>query len=49
MTSQLSVYRLPFTLRFPFSVIRAQWLMVNGQFMENGKWKVVNGATGGSV
>jgi hypothetical protein len=38
-----------FTVRDPFSVIHEQWLMVNGQCMENGKWKMVNEASRGGA
>ncbi len=45
----LSVYRSPFTMRYPFTVIHDQWLRANGKCMVNGKWLMVHGATEGSV
>ena len=43
----LSVHRSPFAMRYPFTVIyEAQWLRVNGKYMVNGQWKMVNDAGG---
>ncbi len=44
----LSFYCSLFTVRYPFSVFRDQWLMVNGECMENSKWKTVNAFGGNS-
>ncbi|KKU20420.1 MAG: hypothetical protein UX30_C0001G0028 [Candidatus Saccharibacteria bacterium GW2011_GWA2_46_10] len=44
-----TVHSSPFTVCYPFSVFRGQWLMVNGKCMEIGKRQMVNGASEGSV
>lgn len=44
-----TVYRLPFTMRYPFTVVyEAQWLRANGKCMVNGQWLRANG-TGGAL
>lgn len=43
MTNPFTFHRLPFTMRYLFSVIHYQWLMANGKCMANGKWKTENG------
>ncbi len=48
-SSLLSVYSLPFTMRYPFTVFPVQWLMANGKCTVNGKWLMVNGFTGGKA
>ncbi len=42
-----TIYRSPFTMRYPFTVIRYSRLMANGKYMESGKWKKVNASEGG--
>ena len=47
MSQPFTLYRSPFTVRYPFTVIRDQWLIVNGKYTVNSKRKIVNG-TGGA-
>ena len=51
MTSSLAftVHRSPFTIRYPFTFIRDQWLMANGKYMVKGKRLMANGFTGGKA
>jgi len=43
-----TIHRLPLTMRYPFSVLYTQSLIVNSKRMKNGKWKMVNASTGGA-
>ncbi len=40
-----TVYRLPFTMRYPFTVICDQWSRANGKGTANGEWLTANGFT----
>ena len=44
-----TVYRLPFTIRYPLSFSRYRWLMAKGECKVNGRGLMVNGAAGGGV
>ena len=46
--TSFTFHLLPFTVRYPLSVFRDQWLMVNGKHLVNGKRKMVNATGGGS-
>ncbi len=46
MKLQFTVHNSPFTVRYRLTIIREQWLMVNGQCMVNSKWPMVNGSGG---
>ncbi len=47
MTKPFTVHCSPFTMRYPLTVIREQWLIANDKCMVNSKWLMVNG-TGGA-
>lgn len=34
MNKQFTVYRLPFTVRYPFTVYRFPWLRANGKWLK---------------
>ena len=42
----LTIHSLPFAVRYPFTVIHGQWLIVNSKCTVNSKWLMVNGAGG---
>lgn len=44
---KFTIHRSPFSMRYPLSVFRDPRVMVNGKFMVNGKWQMVNGVAGG--
>lgn len=46
---QFTVYRLPFTMRYPFIVICDRWSRANDKYTANGEWLTANGFTGGKA
>ena len=47
MKKQFTFYPSLFTMRYPFTVIHEQWLIVDGKCRLNSKWLIVDG-TGGA-